>query len=129
MSVSTDGILVYGIQLEEDFFNDSFSDDEHISDLSDKDIGGLSGAKLLSWMQYHDKAIDGITIVMHCSIDYPMYILGIEDANYMAWRGSPKKIDSLSINPEWDTKIKSFIKKYKIKTTKDIGWWLCSLWG
>ena len=110
MSVSTDGILVYGIQLEEDFFNDSFSDDEHISDLSDKDIGGLSGAKLLSWMQYHDKAIDGITIVMHCSIDYPMYILGIEDANYMAWRGSPKKIDSLSINPEWDTKIKSFIK-------------------
>lgn len=126
MGISSDGILVYGIQLKEEFFDDSFSDDE---DIENEDAGGLSGAKLLSWMQYHNKPVDDIILVTHCSYDYPMYILGINETECTAWRGSPVKIKSLSIDPEWDIKIKSFIKKYKIKTTKSIGWWLCSIYG
>ena len=116
MSVSTDGILVFGIEIE-----DSSEEHELCSSIQDdydksKTLEESTGAKL----------------VHHCSYDYPMYILGLSDTCQEASRGYPVTVDVTKIagldENDLNDRLASAAKAYGIKFQNG-RWLLASLWG
>lgn len=111
MSISNDAILIFGIELPED--------DERGSNF---------------WWSMEEKLVlagSKISLVQHCSYDYPMWIIGLRDSEHMAWRGEPKHISLeaftlLDLNPIEE--MKEFCDKYEIKWT-DPAWLLCTMNG
>ena len=127
MGVSTDGILVYGIPMEEEFnFMGELYTDEYIDH--------LLGVEECEWDVRRDaRNACPVEIVSHCSYDYPMYIVALTGTRIWASRGYPVEVDpeKLNIDPE---KIKEY---HKFITDKGIPvpegetphWVLCSMWG
>lgn len=65
--------------------------------------------------------------VIHCSYDYPMYILAVKGHTTSASRGYPEAINSLELDEKAVQKAKEFCEKYNIKWEPK--WYLTSLWG
>lgn len=118
MGQSTDAILVYGVPLKDDadsILLDAADEHDHIIN------------KLID-----NQTIDGIYFEFHCSGDYPMYIVAIENSKQWAWRGHPIKIDIEKLSLDvigMKKKIAEFVSKYNLKTDGEIGWWMASYWG
>lgn len=70
-----------------------------------------------------------VELVMHCSYDYPMYILAVKNSQFTASRGYPEEIDpeNLHISEEDLDNFNEFIDTYKIEGSPK--WWLASMWG
>lgn len=133
MGQSTDGILVFGIQLPEEegpVFLEEF--DGQFDDFVDS-LNGLP--------QWGERGYDGkntmafrnnypIDLVLHCSYDYPMYILSVRGTGKSASRGYPKIINpaELTVTPEKISALKNFCEKYNIEW-QEPQWYLCSMWG
>ena len=103
MSTSSDGILLYGIQLEED---GEYEDD----DFGDEDV---------------------VEIRLHCCDSYPMYFLAIKGTATSAYRGYPEDVTGkdLSRNPEYDALLKEVCETNEFVTVGTPGWHLCSWMG
>jgi hypothetical protein len=157
MSVSTNGILCYGIALDEGielpWMNEKSDNDietwwvEEVNQwtppfqLYNEDgefLGGRKPPQERIDAYYNDrrKFVEDhpklpIELVLHCSCDYSMYIISLPELVMTAYRGSPKEIvpDRLVVGNEVDEKILSFCHKYGIDIGNKIPkWWLCSLW-
>ena len=133
MGVSTNGILVFGIQLPEEEkpeFLEEFDGD------FDTFVDSLSG--LPQWGEEgHDFAKDKafrdsfpVDLVWHCSYDYPMFILTVRGTDETAYRGSPEVIDpeKLFVTLEKIEALRSFCEEYGIEW-EEPKWYLCSMWG
>lgn len=133
MGVSTNGILVFGIQLPEeetpDFLEDFDGD-------FDSFLNSLSG--LPKWREEgHDFEKDRafresfpVDLLSHCSYDYPMFILAVRGTEKTAYRGDPKIIDpsSLVVSPDKIEELRKFCDEYDIEW-EEPKWYLCSMWG
>jgi len=111
MGVSTDAILCFGFEIEED-------SDEHdrCHLLMDEKYEVLSKAE----SKY------GGSLVHHCSDGCTLYIVGIRETK--AWRGYPKEVTSLDVTDDERAKLADFAKAIGIEP-KAPKWLLCSWWG
>lgn len=150
MGVSTDGLLVYGISLDEDVVL-PWEDD--IEDWWLREVHGYEPPFQLydqygdyidveptkeKVQEYHKHYREfqelhplPVEVVRHCSYEYPMYIISYPGLTFKARRGYPEEIapDKLLVE-DVDRKIIDFCQQYDI----DIGdqtprWWLASMWG
>lgn len=126
MGVSTDAILVFGMQIE-----DESDDSQKINDIleEDNDEGGTSGYDML--LEAEKEA--GAEVVWHCSGEHTMYIVGVRAME--ASRGYPVAVDPKKlVLTERQTKsdlaaIEALCDFIGIPfTAKKCKWWLCSNW-
>lgn len=163
MGVSTDGILCFGISYPSDY--EFVWDKEPYDEIDDwwlreiqkyKDpfklyseeggyINDIKPSKSRK-DEYYDarrefeKTMEPLPVelVVHCSYDYPMYIVSLKNSVTNASRGSPQIIDprELEIDVNDTLNLIEFCDKY----CKPIGeydepvklephWYLCSIWG
>lgn len=141
MSVSTNAILFYGIDLGEDLDIDEIArncgldpDDEDyefntLDDFYLKKIGIERGEDedYVEWKKRKELALNGVCDGRHCSGDYPMYYVSI-GSHYEAYRGHPTEVTNLEINSDWDDKIKTYCETIGIPFSKP-KWLLASYWG
>lgn len=132
MGVSTDGILVFGIDLGEEeleFLHDFENDfDEFLHSLSGLPDYGEPGHDYVKDRDFVNSY--PVDLVWHCSYQYPMYILAIRGTETTAARGYPQKIDpsSLVVANEKIEFLKKFCETYGIEW-QEPKWYLCSMWG
>jgi hypothetical protein len=102
MERRTDAHLVYGVKLKEGSFSS---------------LGG-------------GKAHNGITIMIHCSSEFPEYIVCAAEPRYTASRGAPVRIHPLNLEtPPAGFRILDYCKEHGLETDGIIGWLLFSYWG
>lgn len=109
MGQSTDAILFYGYCWE----------DEHIL---------FDNAEPGAQPEY-----ENIGVGSHCSCDYPMPFIYIEDTKLRAWRGRPVEVTFNHIPPstiEWDESLSRFVEDLDIDVSEASGpgWFLVSMW-
>jgi len=155
MGVSTDAIICFGIPVEEDAelpWDDNCDGDieawwrekvlgyKSPFEIFDEDGNWMNGVeapqeKIDAWYA-HRKEFDAsspklpIRLVMHCSGEYPMWIIADEKAGMSARRGYVERIDvnQFHITPGRIEAIKKFVADYDIPTIGDADWYLVSLW-
>lgn len=160
MGVSTDGQLTFGYSFDEDFEfpwqvcdEDDCDNCEHeieewwmkekgfkptLYPYSEEGGGRKEGVSDEEVDRYYKERREfneanpcPVKLVIHCSYDYPLYILAVPELSYTADRGYPKEItnEMLSTGEEQKRTLKLFCKKYKIDCEGEPKWWLSSLWG
>jgi hypothetical protein len=134
MGTSTNAYITYGIDLGEEckygfpWFNEDEEDQEcgdDVNDLFDEWSNKVFG-----------EGKSPYELVIHCSYDYPMYILTFKESSFYATRGCVEIFDPSKLLEEVDStkieKLKDFLTKYDIKDengNSDTSWLLFSLWG
>lgn len=135
MGTSTDAILIYGVLLsdfEEQPYNalpfSEGDDDEFAATLA-----RLAGARMYPEKGCWDDrraAVEAcpLTLVQHCSYDFPMWVLGLRDFHKVSRRGYPETFQNLDLVPMRDFKVlREWCERYSIKFEPQ--WVLCSMWG
>ena len=135
MGTSTDAILVYGIPLYEydecDCSDLPFAEDgcDEFDDVLARRAGAVEyPAK--GWIEQKHAAVKAspLCLVTHCSLDVPMWILGIKSTKVTARRGYPIEIETLHTFDDGDEQaLLAFANEFKIEGSP--GWFLCSLWA
>lgn len=136
MGTSTDAYLIYGINLggEDDMskrnfvkingtnYCDSCRNNRDCDNCEEEHDQGL-----LNSQPYPNTT--GISIICHCSGDFPMFIIGIAETEFCAKRGYPEeKMKIPEVSPKWDGMLKDFFKEHGLPYKKP-GWILASYWG
>lgn len=139
MGVSTDGILVFGIDLDEELpeqwqeyedfdFNEMVAEDADVWPWR-KDM--TEDEKTEYWSTFN-KAVNAcpVELVTHCSYEYPMYILAVRGFAYNAKRGYPQEITSEDMNVPKDKidAMKLWMEEHELEWSEP-KWLLCSVWG
>lgn len=92
-------------------------------------------ALLNIWDEEKDKIkteYGGVMVGSHCSCDYPMPFIAIEDSHLQAWRGSPVEVSRSHIEgPQleiWDNLLDAYVEYLgiDISEAKGPGWFLVS---
>ena len=118
MSISSDGVLAFGVDIGEV---------ENMRECPHED----------GWSEWIQKEFPSIEVVLHCSFDYPMLIIAVRDTCVTAYRGCPKavtpetpkqeKIDALK---EVLSKLKPLVEgEYSPMQLSEPSWILTSLYG
>lgn len=155
MGVSTDAILCYGIAFEEGTVfpwqpEDSEGDImdwwrnllgfRHSFEMFDDQGNYIDGVEpsMDEIKAYYDeeRAFDlehptlPVQVVMHCSYNFPMYILAVPSSVYEAARGHPEAIDleKLFVTPDQEGRLVAFCNAHGIEVSQP-RWWLASMWG
>src|SRR5215217_6040867 len=125
MGVSTDGILVFGIDLGEELpeFLEDFEDTWW--DFTDS-ISGETDYKKKS--EFRDNF--PIDLVRYCSYEYPMFILDVNGTETTVARGYVEEIvpSDLVVPQGKIDALKAFCEEYGIEW-QEPKWLLCSMWG
>ena len=140
MGVSSDGILVFGFEIESDEYGDGGYPDFLIDTNGDDSTIDFDDF-VLEKAGYDGHGCDydakrkvieacPADLTMHCSYDFPMYILAVRGTEIRASRGHPTKItqEQLSISQE---RIDAF-KKWCVSVGilhQEPEWILCSMYG
>lgn len=134
MGQSTDAYLFYGVcfdvEGEGDIYKaDGYCDDEDEDDDVDVDVE--------SW-EYRYRRLTGddpsnaaCEIGVHCSNDYRMPFIAIQNTTRIASRGYPEIINGLPFDDSWPAQVEEFCRKMGIVAKPDgpPGWRLASWWG
>lgn len=134
MGTSTDGIICFGFMVGEEEeppeFLDGFEDfDEYLDSLSGLPAYGEPGHSFDDQRKFRESC--PADMVIHCSYDYPMYILAMRGTIIRARRGYPVELD-LSFFTSFDNaKEQEFLAwcEERELLEGDPKWYLCSLWG
>lgn len=74
---------------------------------------------------------DPVELIIHCSGEYPMWILGMR--GYLrAWRGTPVQVDpsKLQVEDGWIGRIRAVAQEFDLEIEPEkIAWYLVSYWG
>jgi hypothetical protein len=114
VSVSTDALLFWGFDIDPD--NGELPED---------------------FDQWHDEKYSdlelleerfGCSLETHQHSDYPVYIFTPTASLSKAWRGSPKEITSLTVDPKWADQLRAFCEALGV-TYREPKWLLASYWG
>ena len=129
MGTSTDAILVYGIECGEDCvpeFMEGFDDfDDYLDDLSGLPKWGEAGHDFVKQKAFRESF--PVSMTMHCSYEYPMYIVAVRGTETIASRGYANEITSIAVDEEKISAFKEFCEKNGIEGQPK--WLLCSMWG
>ncbi len=153
MGVSTDAILVFGIDLvktgylkeagdEPAFFTEQDEEDWDFDKVLMRDAGlapwgyhenenQREDYKVFSARRKQAQEQAGVELITHCSGDYPMYILAVANVGWCASRGSTIEIskdDMLMNQLVGINKLREFCVRHDIPWS-DPKWLLCSYWG
>jgi hypothetical protein len=74
----------------------------------------------------------GVEWDAHCSDGCPIPFLFVEGTKTTAWRGSPRPLTSLDVDPAWKGKLDAFLESQGIEAPageNQPGWWVASWWG
>ena len=133
MGVSTDAILAYGYDLEEDGVPEDFAETGDLGEY----LGKLAGLSEDDWQG--QRALERecpVEIVSHCSADYPMYFLAInrntDQNNVFRIRCSRGSVVEIDLPTPTDDEIKNlhdFIEQHGFKVVGKPGWHLMSWWS
>jgi len=120
MGVSTDAILIYGI----DFGGE---DEAEYPLFQENEDGELNVETAIPWQTNDHLLIH----VRHCSGEYPMHIIGLRSTYYDAGRGNPIRFDQLP-GMGWISKVhyetlKLFCQEHDLPYSEP-KWILCSMW-
>lgn len=132
MGVSTDGILVFGIDLGEEvpeFLEDFVSDfDSFLSSISGLPGYGEAGHDFKKDQGFRDS--HPVDMTWYCSYDYPMFILTVRGTETRVSRGDAEEInpDNLKVSEEKIAALKAFCEEYDIEW-QEPKWLLVSMWG
>lgn len=139
MGIDSDGILAYGYDLGELYDLDTPEEYEgdktqYIEDLLLKELAGFTDKWSKGDETFFDRKREaekqiGVEIILHCSYDYPMYILAAKGSETRAWRGSPKVIKSLVAYQEWDDNLNKAKAVLGIDNLDEPAWILSSIMG
>lgn len=152
MSISSDGILFYGI-LWDDYRSDlepplpwcDPDDEDNDTDMEDWlwglwDLPDTSDTSQPGWRDEYraikekrrqamtDRFGAVIKEGLYCSYDYPMPYIAIESSETRVVRGYSKQITSLDVKPEWDAALAKIAEMTGYPDKKP-GWFLVSLYG
>lgn len=105
MSISTDAIICFGVELEDDQLNET------------DDVEDWFGENLNPNL---------VELVTHCYMDEPMYIAAVKGTYMNAWRGSPKSFDTQEMSKYITQEALDELRKI---SDRDPKWLLCSYWG
>jgi len=139
MGISSDGILFYGVALDED---NPFSgkDVEDIAGAWNNKHGcpklsyrDASKAEWEAWCEEKakwEKTGSGIRIGCHCCDSYPMEYVTLIAHEHTASQGYPEEIDLAKLAPTQEQKdsLREFCEKHGIDCSK-LGWFLVSWMG
>jgi len=133
MGTSTDGILLWGIALEDEGLPESLLDldEEGDEEVAIARLYGLEyDGKDDKYWEAKEKLLKeiGCELVNRCSYDCPMYVAAVSASVKRCWRGEPTAIKNLNVGEDWEPKLRAFCKKLGIKWTRP-KWLLCSFWG
>jgi hypothetical protein len=141
MGVSTNAILVFGVELGEDVPESLLGEDGSFDfeDILAADAGlfePICGTENLSTPYWEAKrkavAEAPVELVWHCSGEYPMYILGVPGTEKTANRGHPRTVTPSDFATPSDEKIEAFKKwceDHDIVLEAEPAWLLCSYWS
>lgn len=134
MGQSTDGILAFGVDFGEDIempWGDDFEEylHEEASLIWKSGMSDEESSKYFAACRKVEAACP-VEVVIHCSLDYPMYILAVRGTHTSASRGYPEAIDpkELIVQEEKIAAAKAWCEKLDIQWDNP-QWLLCSLWG
>lgn len=143
MGQSTDAIIAFGFDLGEEL-PESLQDlmEEHESEIDvvlATDAGVElpsyeSGCDYSAYSAAHDSALAGIKIslIEHCSGEYPMYFLAARGSNKRAHRGHPTSVSPEDLNgrrfDECVAQMKLFCERHDIEW-QEPEWHIFSMWN
>lgn len=136
MGVSTDALLFYGFQIpggaedgEDPFWGDADDPEDFIAARAGFETPEVWSVRHSERQQQILTRI-GVEVVQHCSVDYPMYAIGVTASLRTARRGYPIELvsDDLEVRPEWKKLLVDFAKLVGIKAQTP-KWILASNWG
>lgn len=131
MGVSTDGILVFGIDLGEEIpeFLESYDGDFDL--FIDENSGLPTSGPLRDYKKLSENR-DAFPIEMtrYCSYEYPMYILGVKGKHYQVDRGDVVVVNTedLTVRPDQIETLMDFCEQHNIEW-QEPKWLLVSMWG
>lgn len=137
MGTSTDAILIYGVMLS-DFDEEQYEElpfageeDDDFDDFILRRAGVPTYGQEGHCFKKSREAVEKfpLTLVSHCSGEYPMWILGIKETYKRASRGHPVTLNgSLPTIPNDGVLVlQAFCEEFGIEFVPD--WILCSDWG
>jgi hypothetical protein len=123
MGVSSNAILFYGICID-----DHTELHERIVEESTAGDEGEPTEGTLAWLWHLGDPDLRCVVDAHCSGEYPMFFIAAQGSVVTAWRGKPKSIEALTVDPDWRSNLAAFCEKYGVPW-EEPGWWLVSYWG
>jgi len=136
MGVSTDAILTFGIDLNDElpaFLTNAETEEEH-DDLDDflAHEAGLTDWRAEGHYEKKRALVEScpVEIVRHCSGEYTMYILAVRGTVRTAYRGHLTEIDptSLVVSPEKIVSFKKWCEDHGVEY-QEPKWFLVSFWN
>lgn len=114
---------------DEDFDFDNWLADLLLPDLKEPQHGNYD----TDWPEYwqlRSAAVDAfpVELIIHCSLDYPMYFLAAKGTDTLASRGNPKAISLPEVSPQAIAALKSFCDRHGVEW-REPSWHLFSMWG
>ncbi len=137
MSVSTNGILYWGIELGEEFhgdydgINEAWRKDREPQKPENKDRKSPEWDAWRKALSVWEETSGNVFISTHCSGEYPMYFVTTGKHFYLAMRGCPIKVDpeKLVITDEDRRMLTEFMEFGHIAYQEEPRWTLCSDWN
>lgn len=127
MGISSDGILYFGFEVGGEEEPPEWMDGhEEFADFLIAKAGLPEDSPYEVRKRIEDEC--PVELQMHCSFDYPMYILGVRGAEHRAHRGFVVEIDDLTVPQEKIDAAKAWCEANKIEW-EEPGWLLCSMYG
>jgi hypothetical protein len=151
MGQSTNAIVFYGYIWDDEGADVEFDLDDAVDaiyrarghvdpwdarpeDVSYRDWAAGHKAEIDEWRAIR-VAIDAEFLVgvgQHCSDSASMPYVFIRSTEVTAYRGSPKPLMSLDVDPAWRGQLDAFLTDNGIEAPEgenQPGWWTCSWWG
>lgn len=156
MGVSTNGVICYGIEFDEDT-SFPWDDEKYEGDIDNWWLHGVIGFKpaveiygedgnYIDGKEPSDEVLDAyyaekraaedanplpVELVNYCSADYPMYIIAVPSTIKRALRGYPTWFEpaALTVTDEEKASLLAFCNTHGIVTLAEPSWWLSSYWG
>lgn len=129
MGVSTDAIVAFGVDLGEELpeFLEDFDDgfDDYLASISGLPQYGEPGHSWDAHWAFAERF--PVTIIHHCSGEYPMYILAVNGTEQRASRGYPHTLEPLTVTQEQIDKLRDFMAEHELEG--EPAWLLFSNWG
>lgn len=129
MGVSSNGILVFGIDLgeeEPDFLEGQDGFDSYLNGLSGLPSWGEAGHSFKDQQAFRDSCPADMTL--YCSYEYPMFILSVRGTETTVYRGSVEEITSLEVDAEKVAAFKAWCAERGIEG-QEPKWLLVSMYG
>jgi hypothetical protein len=129
MGQSTDAHVAFGVDLGEELpeFLEDFEDgwEDFLASISGLPQYGEKGHSFKD-QEAFVKAFP-VTLLFHCSYEYPMYILAVNGTDQRASRGYPHDLTPLIVTPEQVDALKAFMAEHGIDGEPK--WLLFSMMG